>query len=206
MGVEAILEAFGLSAEVAEDSASDARILDAALFLVGELGERRLTMDDVAATAKVGRRTVFRRFGSKEALLQRLYSREVLQAVEHITPANDESADLVTVLAGTFTRLVEYSTGHPVIRRLSRAEPETLVALWRTGDPCGYDMAVLLLRAVADGVEQDAHPASLTRACELLAQLLFAAQLVPDTATAFDIRDERTVRDLLAPTIFRPTE
>jgi len=38
------------------------------LELVGEYGER-LTIDDIASRAKVARKTIFRRFGSKEALL-----------------------------------------------------------------------------------------------------------------------------------------
>lgn len=188
--------------EVAEESASDVRILDAALFLVGEFGERRLTMDDVAAAANVGRRTVFRRFGSKEVLLQRLYHREVLRAIEHIAPADAHTGDLVKALAGTFARLVGFATGHPVIRRLARAEPETLVRLWRVGDPCGHDMAVLLLRSVANQTEHDARPEDLERGCELMARLLFAAQLVPDAAKMFDVRDERTIRDLLKSMIF----
>lgn len=205
MVVDSVLRAFGLPVEVAEESASDSRILDAALSLVGEYGERRLTMDDVAVTAKVGRRTVFRRFGSKEALLQRVYHREVLRAVEHIAPRDDESGEVVATLAGTFTRLVGYSTSHPVIRRLVRAEPETLVTLWRTGDPSGYDMAVQLLLSVADQIEHTARPEDLKRGSELLAQLLFASQLIPDAAQAFDVRDARTIRDLLAPVIF-PTD
>jgi AcrR family transcriptional regulator len=117
MSVVDLLEALGLSKEMPEESGSDARILDAALFLVGEVGERRLTMDDVAAEAKVGRRTVFRRFGSKEALLQRLYHREVLRAVEHITPTTSGAADVLSALVETFLRLVDYSTSHPVISR-----------------------------------------------------------------------------------------
>ena len=52
---------------------TETRILDGALQSVAA---GAATMDDIAARAGVGRVTLFRRFGSKEALLRRLYVRE----------------------------------------------------------------------------------------------------------------------------------
>ena len=51
------------------------RILDAALALAAASGLRHLTMDDIAARAKVGRMTVYRRFGDKQRLLEALGAR-----------------------------------------------------------------------------------------------------------------------------------
>lgn len=192
-----VLDALGVPPDATQEEASDARILDAALHLIGEYGEQRLTMDDVAAKAKVGRRTVFRRFGSKDGLLTRVYHREVLKAVEQIGAAADEGVDGVDALAAAFVCLVEYSTSHPVIRRLARAEPETLTELWRTGSPSGHDMALLLLTSVAVQVQLPLTPAQVERACELLAALLFAEQLIPRAHGRLDVRDRATVRALL---------
>ena len=202
MSTAKLLEALGLPGLAAEESVPDGRILDAALVLVAEIGERHLTMDAVAATAKVGRRTVFRRFGSRDALLQRLYHREVSRAVEHIAPHDMEAVDLIGALTAAFLRLVDYATSHPVIVRLARAEPETLVKLWRTGNPSGHDMAVLLLRSVPDRVDHDARPRDLTCGCEMLARLLFAEQLLPGSATTFAARDGDAVRAVLTSLVF----
>jgi AcrR family transcriptional regulator len=52
------------------------RILDGALRVAAAAGLRRLTIDDVAARAGVGRMTVYRRFGSREELVEGLTARE----------------------------------------------------------------------------------------------------------------------------------
>ena len=51
------------------------RVLDAALALAAASGLRHLTMDDVARRTGVGRMTVYRRFGSKAALIDALAGR-----------------------------------------------------------------------------------------------------------------------------------
>jgi len=198
MGVSGeILDALGVPRDGSAEDESDSRILDAALHLIGEYGEQRLTMDDVAGKAKVGRRTVFRRFGSKDALLTRVYHREALRAVERIGAAADDGDDGVDALASAFVCLVDYSTSHPVIRRLAREEPQTLIELWRTGSPSGHDMALMLLTSVAIRVDLPLAPQQVERACELLAALLFAEQLIPRATGRLDVRDRATVRALL---------
>lgn len=188
------------------ESAADCRVLDAALVLVGEYGERRLTMDDIAAKAKVARRTVFRRFGSKQQLLERAYVRELHLAAEQLGATVDGVTDLAEALAAAYVWLVEYSTGHPVIRRLARAEPETLVELWRTGTPSGHEMAHVLLRSVADRAAAPVSPAGLDRVCDLLAGLLLAEQLIPPELRASDLRDVATVRRVVAAALSPSTE
>ena len=55
---------------VREPDEVDVRIAEAALSALSELGTEAASMQDVAVRAGVGRATLFRRFGSKDALFQ----------------------------------------------------------------------------------------------------------------------------------------
>ncbi|CPZ41402.1 Putative TetR-family transcriptional regulator [Mycobacteroides abscessus] len=65
--------------------ASDIRILDATIEVLGSCGEQRLTIDMVADRAHMSRMTVFRRFGSKQNLIDTAYRREISKALRDIT-------------------------------------------------------------------------------------------------------------------------
>ena len=60
------------------------RIVEAALACFAELGIRRTSMDDIARAAGVGRTTVFRRFDSKDRLVQTVMLRVVGQATKRV--------------------------------------------------------------------------------------------------------------------------
>ena len=51
------------------DGSRDARVLDAALAVLGEHGYRGANMDDVAARARVGKAAIYQRWSSKAALM-----------------------------------------------------------------------------------------------------------------------------------------
>ena len=95
----------------------DERILDAALQAVAQ---RASTMDDIAARAGVGRVTLFRRFGSKDALLRALYAREVerfLARVDAALAAFDDPADRI---AEAFVACVREGSRHPLLATVPR--------------------------------------------------------------------------------------
>jgi AcrR family transcriptional regulator len=97
--------------------AMETRILDAALEAVAA---GAATMDDIAQRAGVGRVTLFRRFGSKEALLQRLYAREVerfLAQVDAALSAFDDPADRI---AEAFVACVREGARHPLLATVPR--------------------------------------------------------------------------------------
>src|SRR5437764_209623 len=75
--------AFDPEVATAEDTMA-ARVLDAALELVAGSGFRHLTMDDVARRARVGRMTVYRRFGTRQALIEALAVRECRHCLDAI--------------------------------------------------------------------------------------------------------------------------
>jgi AcrR family transcriptional regulator len=63
------------------------RILDAAAELLQRWGYRRLTMDDVASQAGVGKGTVYLHWRTREALFQAVLNREILQLLGELIQA-----------------------------------------------------------------------------------------------------------------------
>src|SRR5205807_10543318 len=87
-GTRLLTLAFDPDVQPAGDALSE-RILDAALELAAASGLRRLTMDDVARRAGVGRMTVYRRFGGHGKLIDALAVRECRRCLERIAAALD---------------------------------------------------------------------------------------------------------------------
>jgi AcrR family transcriptional regulator len=109
------------------DDATGERILDAALDLAAASGLRHLTMDDVAARARVGRMTVYRRFGNRQQLLDALTVREGRACLLTIAGAFDASASLDERVADVFVATLRVIREHPLLARLARIEPEALL-------------------------------------------------------------------------------
>ncbi|MYD52927.1 MAG: TetR/AcrR family transcriptional regulator [Chloroflexi bacterium] len=160
---------------------TDRRILDATRDLVGTYGERRVTIDDIAAAARVGRATVFRRFGSKEQVLARMYERELREASRLLRASLTDPEDAVDAITQGFLALLEHAQSHPVSRHLASAEPERLVAQFRDGEPPGLQLLrTLLVSLVADLPGSDElDTRALDELADLLGHLILAYQLVP---------------------------
>ena len=84
-------------------------------------------MDDVATRARVGRMTVYRRFGSRAALVDALAVRECRRCLDTIAAALDPEAPVDERLAKLFTATLEVIREHPLLERLARVEPEALL-------------------------------------------------------------------------------
>ena len=110
------------------DDAVAERILDAALVQVAAVGLRRTTVDDVARRAGVGRITVFRRFGSKDRLFEVLAVREARRFFAASEAATGALDDPVERMVASFVAGLRLARGHPLLDRLARIEPETVLA------------------------------------------------------------------------------
>lgn len=120
----AFTDAFG--ADEAADELSE-RILDAANELFCRIGMQRSTMDDVARRAGVSRITVYRRFATKEALVEHTIRREFRryfdQFLVDIAPA--KTADERVVLG--FVSSLRTMRGNPLIASLFADDPTLLM-------------------------------------------------------------------------------
>jgi AcrR family transcriptional regulator len=121
-----LAQALEPTAEGSGDAMVD-RILDAALHLVAASGVRHLTMDDVAERAGVGRMTVYRRFGTRQALLDALTLRESRRCLAEIAAAFRPEDPLPERVADVFLAVMRVIRQNPLLARLARVEPEALL-------------------------------------------------------------------------------
>lgn len=92
-------------------------ILDAAIELLGEVGYSKLTVEAIAARAKVGKQTIYRWWPSKAAVVFDVFHR--LTGAEAGTPlpdTGDLAADLKTVYRATADEFAD-----PAMDRITRA-------------------------------------------------------------------------------------
>ncbi len=166
--------------ERAPETETDTRILEAALELVGEYGEDRITMDDIATRAGVNRVTVFRRFGSKDEVITRTYLRAVRFALDGMEDAARTANDLGSALARAFSHLLAHSLENAVMQRLGRSEPAVLVRWWREGDPSGLELIRSWFRGIAgDYGPGGVSPETLDELCDALSRLFFSCLVLP---------------------------
>jgi AcrR family transcriptional regulator len=157
---------------------TDMRILDAALAAVAADAS---TMDDIAVRAGVGRVTLFRRFGSKEALLAQLYAREVAAFLERVDIALSEFEDPADRIAEAFVVCVREGTRHPL---LATVPAGTVLEALASGDPPPLEVA---RRFVAERLDPPDGAAA-----DLLVRLALAYVLVPSPLV--DVRDDAAAR------------
>jgi TetR/AcrR family transcriptional regulator, repressor for uid operon len=187
------------------DDALSARILDAALGLAAASGIRNLTMDDVSRRARVGRMTVYRRFGDKERLIEALAVRECRRCLEQLDAAIGPEAPIEDQVAAGFVTSLRLAREHPLLNRLARFEPEAVLgALLADGGLVfatarGFVAARLLVSQEAGVL----GPVDVEQAAELLVRLAFSFVLIQESALPLD--DEEAARDvakrLIAPVL-----
>jgi TetR/AcrR family transcriptional repressor of uid operon len=111
---------------VGEDALFD-RVAAAALDEFAEHGIRRTSMEDVARRAGVSRMTVFRRFASKQGLIEIVIAREVHRGMQELDLQWESAETLEDRLVTGFEFAGRYVRGHPLFDRLLRSEPDVLL-------------------------------------------------------------------------------
>jgi AcrR family transcriptional regulator len=164
------------------------QVLDAALALAAASGLRHLTMDDVAQRAGVGRMTVYRRFGSKGALIDALAIRECRRCLATVALALDPEAPFLDRSVSLFIAVLKVIREHPLLARLARVEPEAFLnELTRDGSAIFLMVHEFLVGLVAEGQRRgelvSGDPALLA---ELGLRLGVSFVLMPDSVLPLD--------------------
>jgi AcrR family transcriptional regulator len=186
-----------------EDPAGE-RILDAALALAAASGLKNLTMDEVARRSGVGRMTVYRRFGSRGALVDALAVRECPRCLATIAAALDPSVGADERLASLLTTTLRVIREHPLLARLASFEPDALLRELTRDDSAVFRLVrQFLIDLIAEGQRTGelvaGDPAVLA---ELALRLGASFVLIPETALPVD--DPETVRATIAALLTRP--
>jgi TetR/AcrR family transcriptional repressor of uid operon len=186
------------------DDATSARVLDAALALAAASGIQHLTMDVIAARAGVGRMTVYRRFGDKDRLLDALAVREGRRCLAELDAVSDPSAPIADQVAAGFATSLRLAREHPLLNRLARVEPESVLTALTANGGALFAMSRAF---VAERLRQSQRAGVLGRhvevepAAEMLVRLAFSFVLIQETALPLDDEERvrRVARDLVAP-------
>lgn len=185
------------------DDATSERVLDAALALAAAFGLRHLTMDEIAARAGVGRMTVYRRFGDKDTLLEALAVREGRRCLAELDAVGDPSAPIPEQVADGFATSLRLAREHPLLNRLARVEPETVLASLTANGGALFAMSRAFVAARLRESQRAGvlGPVDVEAAAEVLVRLAFSFVLIQESALPVD-DDERVreiARDLIAP-------
>jgi AcrR family transcriptional regulator len=109
------------------------RILDATIAVLSRAGLSRLTLEDVAAEADVSRQTLYRYFGSRDALISATVLREEEDFIERMIAASRPHADFRPALEAAIAAALRAARDHPLLDRLLATEPEALLPFLTMG-------------------------------------------------------------------------
>ncbi|MER7274875.1 helix-turn-helix domain-containing protein [Dactylosporangium sp. NPDC000244] len=128
-GAPSLLErAFTDALGRADDSDEVARqLLDAAYDQFCRMGIRRSTMEDVARRAGVSRITAYRRFASKDALVEQVVRREFRRYFDRFLVDIKQAATVADRVVLGFVSSLQAIRGNPLIGGLMAGEPDTLI-------------------------------------------------------------------------------
>ena len=181
------------------------RVLDAALALGAASGLRHLTMDDVARRARVGRMTVYRRFGHKQRLVEALEVREMRRCLAQLDAAIGPDAPIEDQIAEGFVTSLRIAREHPLLNRLARLEPETVLQAL-AGDGGAVFAAARAFLAERLRASQQAGVVGaidVEAAAEVLVRLAFSFVLIQESVLPLDDDDRArdVARRLIAPVV-----
>jgi AcrR family transcriptional regulator len=186
---------------------TDIRILDATRDLSAVHGTK-VTIDQITEASKVSRATVFRRFGTRDALIEQMFQREIRSGIDRIAARTAEADSAVQRAIEMIATTFEVCTSHPVIRHLATNEPDNLIKLGNRGDPSPMTIvrrtfADLIQLAIAERRNQSPQTLSSEAIADTLVHLVAGYTFMPhghaDVVNPTPVRDAVTeiVRRLL---------
>ena len=195
-----IAELLDVTPVVGEDVLFD-RVAAAALEEFAEHGIRRTSMEDVARRAGVSRMTVFRRFASKQRLVEIVIAREVHRGMQELDLLWEGAETLEDRLVAGFEFAGRYVRGHPLFDRLLRSEPDVLLPpLTLDGGPVlELYRSLIAHRLQAEVKAGRATTSDIDGVAEVIARLAISLLLTRDGTITLE--DPNSVRRLVNLTV-----
>ncbi len=191
-----IAEILEMAPVVGEDALFD-RVAAAALDEFAEHGIRRTSMEDVARRAGVSRMTVFRRFASKQRLVEIVIAREVNRGMQELDLLWEGAGTLEDRLVAGFEFAGRYVRGHRLFDRLLRSEPDVLLPpLTLDGGPVlELYRSLIAQRLQAEVNAGRAATSDIDGVAEVIARLAISLLLTREGTITLD--DPNSVRRLV---------
>ena len=161
-------------------------VLSAAVDAAAIHGIAKLSMADVARLAGMSRQTVYRHFPSKDALVAEVIASETAHLVDGVVAATQVHDDPRDALEAALLAALVATREHPLLDRLIRTEPESLLPLLTTdGGPVMGFVRGVVERIIAERVLVDVDPApdpvAVRRFADIVTRLLVSyAVSAPD--------------------------
>lgn len=195
---DSLLERVFAEVDRAEDTDEiTARVLDGAYEQFCRMGIRRSTMADVARRAGVSRITVYRRFATKDALVEHVVRREFRRYFDQFLIDIEQArtaADRVVLGFASALRAIRHN---PLIGGLMAVEPDVLVPTM-VGD--GGRTLAAVQRFVAGQLRREQHAGTVSPevdvelVAELMARVCSSFLLTPSQVV--DLDDDEQVRSV----------
>lgn len=205
--MQPIAEALAATPHLDEDAVFD-QVATAALAEFAEHGIRRTSMEDVARRAGVSRMTVFRRFESKQGLVDVVIAREVRRGMEELDLLWEGAETLEDRLVEGFAFAGRYVRNHPLFDGLLKREPEILLPpLTIDGGPVlGLYRALITKRLQAEVDAGRAATSDVNGVAEVIARLAISLLLTRNGDITVDNPDSvvRLVNLALLPMLQPP--
>lgn len=180
------------------------RILDAALQVGAAVGLERLTVEDVVRRAGVARMTAYRRYPRRDDLVGALVQRETQRFLAAVAAGIDAGGERDGV-TGAFVAAVRFAREHPLLRRVSQADPGGIFHGVAAEDGRLLEIGVAFIARQIHG-ERPGSPSRDARwVADVFARLFLTYVSVPPTDPDFadDAQLRRFADEVLAPMVAR---
>lgn len=182
-----------------KDEAGDdthTRILDAAYALFLTFGLRRTTIEDIAKRAGIGRPTLYRRFGDKDAVMQAVIMRESQRLTAAVWQQVQDIRDPAQMLARAFVVATRTVATHPLTQRLLQTEPEFILPHMTLKAGPFIDIGHVLIGPAVKKLQADGLISSIDidYMLEALARLFISIVLTPSKLV--DAGDEKKLEKM----------
>ncbi|MCE7003017.1 TetR/AcrR family transcriptional regulator [Kibdelosporangium philippinense] len=169
------------------------RVLDGAHDQFCRVGIRRSTMEDVARRAGVSRITVYRRFATKDALVEQVVRREFRRYFDQFLVEIEQARTLADRVVLGFVSSLQAIRRNPLIGGLLAVEPDVLVPSMVSDD--GRTLSTVQ-RFVAGQLRREQAAGNLAAdvdvelAAEMMARVSASFLLVPSHVVDLDDEDQ----------------
>jgi AcrR family transcriptional regulator len=130
------------------------QLIAAAVEAAATHGIARLSMSDVARVAGVSRQTLYKHFPSKDALVTEAVLAQAQEMTAEVVLATTPFDDPLAAIEAGVSTILRITAEHPLLHRLIRTEPESLLPILITGD----SPIVQLVKGVVEDVVRRDHP------------------------------------------------